>query len=87
MKKILCSVALATVAPLLVATGPADATTIPHFANCTAMHRVFPHGVGLLNARDHTSSVPVTNFARRPRIYWVNAKSDADKDHIACEAH
>ncbi len=68
--------------------GSADATTfVPEFANCTAMHKVFPHGVGLFGAHDHTSGSPVTNFARRPKVYLANTKSDADHDHIACEAH
>ncbi len=54
--------------------------------SCTAMHRVFPHGVGLIGARDHTSGTPVTNFARAPRWYAKNTNLDRDKDHIACEA-
>ncbi len=66
---------------------PANAATAPHqFANCDAMHRVFPHGVGLFGARDHTSGTPVTNFARAPKWYAKNASSDRDNDHIACEA-
>lgn len=89
MKKLICAVALAGVAPLIGLSTVAEANAshyAPSFANCTAMHKVFPHGVGLLNAHDHTSGTPVTNFARRPKIYWANQKSDADHDHIACEA-
>ena len=59
------------------------------FRNCTAMHRVYPHGVGRLGAVDHTRSGknPVTNFYRSTTIYNLNTKSDADHDGIACEAH
>jgi tetrahydromethanopterin S-methyltransferase subunit D len=71
----------------LATIGAADAANVPHFANCTAMHRVYPHGVGLVGAHDHTSGDPVTNFARRPMVYRANKGSDADGDHIACEAH
>jgi hypothetical protein len=47
---------------------PANAASTPHcFANCTAMHRVFPHGVGQFGARHHTSGTPVTDFALAPR--------------------
>jgi hypothetical protein len=58
------------------------------FANCTAMHRVYPHGVGRLHAHDHvTSGTPVTNFKRSNSLYDANQKSDRDGDHVACEAH
>ncbi len=90
VKKLVCAVALAAIAPLTTTSTAAQAAT-PHdahtYANCTAMHKDFPHGVGLVGAHDHTSGVPVTNFARRPKIYRANKKSDADGDHIACEAH
>ena len=82
------SLASAVLLPLGAAT-PADAATGPHhFANCTAMHRVFPHGVGLFGAHDHVSSgSPVTNFKRAPRWYWKNTSLDRDHDHVACEKH
>ena len=87
--KTLILVAVSTVAisaPL--ATGVADAATVAKaktFANCTALNKVYPHGVGLKNAHDHTSGTPVTNFARKPLVYKANTKSDRDKDGIACE--
>jgi Excalibur calcium-binding domain len=82
------SVALAAATFASIAIGvPADAATAPHrFANCDAMHRVFPHGVGLVGARDNTSGTPVTSFARAPKWYALNTGSDRDKDDIACEA-
>lgn len=88
MKKLIL-VAISTVAvsaPL--ATSAADAAVTPRvrvYANCTALNRVYPHGVGLLHAHDHTSGTPVTNFARKPRVYRANSFSDRDKDGIACE--
>ena len=64
---------------------PADAATARHFANCTALNKVYPHGVGLKGAHDHTSGTPVTNFARKPAVYRANSGSDRDGDRIACE--
>jgi len=90
LNRLVCAIALAAIAPLIGTSIAAEASAphyAPSFANCTAMHKVFPHGVGLFGAHDHTSRVPVTNFARRPKIYLANQKSDADGDHIACEAH
>ena len=64
----------------------ASAVTVRSFANCTAMHRVYKHGVGRRNAHDHTSGTPVTNFYRDNALYYANRKSDRDHDGIACEA-
>ena len=57
------------------------------FANCTAMHMVakYRHGIGKVGAHDHTTGVPVTNFYRSNRIYYLNRRLDRDKDGIACE--
>jgi hypothetical protein len=79
------NIAVVATAPLAFAS-PADAS-VRHFRNCTVMHRVYPHGVGLYGAHDHTSATPVTNFSRRPKVYRANDGLDRDKDHIACEAH
>jgi len=59
------------------------------FENCTAMHSVYPHGVGLPSAHDETRSGgdPVTNFVRSTSLYEANSGSDRDGDGIACEAH
>jgi len=84
---------------VLVATGlslstPADAAA-RHFATCAALNRVYPHGVGLSGARDHTSGTPVTSFKRSGPLYLANNGPrnratgeydlDRDNDHIACE--
>jgi hypothetical protein len=84
--KSVVALAVGTVASIAISV-PANAAPAPYkFANCDAMHRMFPHGVGLVGARDHTSGKPVTSFARAPRWYAKNSSSDRDKDNIACEA-
>ena len=55
------------------------------FRNCTALNKVYPHGVGRVGARDKTSGTPVRNFKRSNLLYRQNMKSDRDKDGIACE--
>jgi hypothetical protein len=84
---------------VLVATGlslstPAEATA-RHFRSCAALNAVYPHGVGLSGARDHTSGTPVTTFKRSDALYRANNGPrnvstgeydlDRDNDHIACE--
>ena len=76
---------IAVTSPLLVTT-PAQAAPIPRdYVNCTALNKVYPHGVGLVGARDRTSGRPITGFARAPKVYYLNDESDADRDRIACE--
>ena len=57
------------------------------FKNCTALNKVYPHGVSKPGARDHVSGSTqrVTNFKKSLPLYRANAKSDRDKDGIACE--
>ena len=59
------------------------------FKNCTAMNKVYPHGVGKTTAHDHTSGTPVTTFKKSTTLYKkiVGYRSglDRDKDGIACE--
>lgn len=57
------------------------------YPNCTALNRVYPNGVGKPGARDRVSgkTKPVTNFLVSAQLYQANAKSDRDKDGIACE--
>ena len=57
------------------------------FANCTAMHKKYRHGIGKVGAHDKTTGVPVTNFYRSNRLYYLNRRLDRDKDGIACEKH
>ncbi|WP_193607275.1 excalibur calcium-binding domain-containing protein [Nocardioides lijunqiniae] len=88
-------VALAAVAGLCLAAPATAADSAPSasasvakaktYKNCTALNKVYPHGVGKPNARDKTSGTPVTNFKRSKALYQANTKSDRDKDGIACE--
>jgi hypothetical protein len=55
------------------------------FKNCTALNKVYPHGVGKTTAKDKTSGTPVKNFKKSNTVYSQNKKSDRDKDGIACE--
>jgi hypothetical protein len=59
------------------------------FKNCDAVHRRYPHGIGKLLARDHTSGEPVTTFKRSTTLYNLamsyNRGLDRDKDGVACD--
>lgn len=73
----------------LFAPAPAEAAAQRYkFANCTALTKVYPHGVGRKNARDHTSGTPVTTFKRSTKLYLKiqgHKDHDRDDDGIACE--
>jgi hypothetical protein len=65
-----------------------DVVILRAFANCTAMHTAYAHGVGRAGARDHvTSGTPVTTFFVSTALYNANTKLDRDKDGVACEQH
>lgn len=53
------------------------------YKNCTALTKVYPHGVGRSGAEDQGGGV--TDFTRDTKTYNLNKKSDRDKDGIACE--
>jgi hypothetical protein len=61
----------------------------PLYKNCTNLNKQYPHGLGRVGARDHTSGTPVTNFKRSTKLYKLamsyNRGLDRDKDGIACE--
>ncbi|MET1060766.1 MAG: excalibur calcium-binding domain-containing protein [Nocardioides sp.] len=78
-------VTLAGTALVLGGAGAAQAQA-KEFKNCTAMHKVYKHGVGKPKAHDKTSGTPVTNFKHSLALYKANKKSDRDGDGIACEA-
>jgi hypothetical protein len=84
--------ACATAATALALVVPVSADAAPaakSYANCTALHRDFPHGVGRSGAHDRVrgSTAPVTNFTRNTRLYNQNRYSDRDGDGVACEQH
>jgi len=72
-------------APLLVP----KSTAKYKFKNCTAMNKVYRHGVGRKGAKDHTSGHRVTTFkvstALYKKIIKFRSGLDRDKDGIACE--
>ena len=84
-------VAAAALAASLGVAVPAEAAIPATYANCTNLHRTYPHGVGRLGARDHVAagSRPVTTFTRSTTAYNTairyNAGLDRDHDQIACE--
>ena len=59
------------------------------FKNCTALNKVYAHGVGKSNAKDKTSGKPVTTFKKSTSLYKKvighRKGIDRDKDGIACE--
>jgi hypothetical protein len=71
--------------PAVAAVGVAPAV----YKNCTNLNKRYPHGLGRLGARDHTSGTPVRNFTRSTKLYKLAMSSnrglDRDKDGIACE--
>lgn len=75
-------------AMLCVVSQPAFAARAPKtYKNCTALHKAYPHGVGLKGAKDKVRgrTKPVKTFFVDSRTYKLNTKLDRDKDRIACE--
>lgn len=88
---VLAAASFAVPIPADAATpAPAAPTAVLYkFKNCTAMNRVYPHGVGKKGARNHTSGTRVKTFKVSTSLYTkiVRHRSglDRDKDGIACE--
>ena len=80
------AVAAVTTTLALGAVNPADAAG-RSFANCTAMPKVYKHGVAKSRAAAN-KQVRAGNGrpAVKPAVYAANKKSDRDKDGTACEA-
>lgn len=91
----LVAVVALSIAPLAVAVPSADAAPkAKAYKNCTALNKVYPHGVGMPGAKDKhgASSKAVTNFTRSAKVYKLNDGKpnkdlDRDNDKIACEKH
>jgi hypothetical protein len=86
-RRIAASVAVALAATIAIGTaGKAEAAPVK-FANCTAMHKHYKHGVA-------KSKVAAAKQVRqgngkpavKPMVYKANINSDRDKDGTACEA-
>ena len=78
---------LAVGVPVASAGSPSVEASAKHYKNCTALNKVYPHGVGKKTAKDHVSgkTKPVKNFKKSAALYKANKGSDRDKDGIACE--
>src|SRR5262249_52933004 len=63
--------------------------TAAPYQSCAQLNARYPHGVGLVEARDKTSGTPVTTFTRSDKLYALamssNKTLDPDHDGIACE--
>ena len=85
----LTALVLCTGSLTVALASPAEAAMPAKFKNCTALNKVYPHGVGKAKAVDRTTGKRVTNFKRSTKIYKQamkhNRRLDRDKDGIACE--
>lgn len=74
---------------LVGAAAPASsaAPAAKRYANCTALNKHYPSGVGVPGARDRVrgNTKPVTYYTRNTAVYKANRGLDRDKDFIACE--
>jgi hypothetical protein len=84
LRKIVAVISVSALAVLVPAVS-AEAKPAKEFKNCTALNKVYPHGVGMPKAKDKTSGTRVTNFKKSKALYKANEKSDRDGDKIACE--
>ena len=87
MKKLVAGLTTIAIlgAPVVLASTAEAAPKPREYQNCTALNKVYPHGVGMKNARGKTCGTPVRNFAKLPAVYKLNTTSDRDRDGIACE--
>ena len=77
-----------------VAMGAPAADAQSKYANCTALHKVYKHGVGKKGAHDmikgkYVPGKSVTTFKVSTKTYKAaikaNKRLDADHDGVACE--
>lgn len=83
------------VAGMLAATMVAGWSVTPvaaakSYKNCTALNKVYAHGVGKPKAKDKISGKyqpgrSVDNFYRSKPLYNANSGLDRDGDGVACE--
>lgn len=92
MRKIMVPViALTAIGLSLTPTAAHAATTSPKpvkYANCTALNKVYPHGVAKAkSSKDKVKgkTKPATGFTVNAKVYQLNSKLDRDKDTVACE--
>lgn len=89
MKRALLALStLALTVPMVVGAGSTAAQAAPaprKYPNCTALNKVYPHGVARKGAKDKTTGKRVTTFTVSDAVYKLNTHLDRDKDGIACE--
>ena len=88
VRRTLSGLAVAACLGTLLVAPAAEAAV--SYANCTAVQKTYPHGVGRANAVDRvTSGKPVTTWKKDTAAYdraiRANAGLDRDKDAVACE--
>jgi Excalibur calcium-binding domain len=80
------SIGLLAVVGVVSAEAASAAPKPKRYANCKALNKDYPHGVGrTAAARDKTTGVRVTRFKVSKAVYDLNTARDRDKDKIACE--
>ena len=80
-KLIIALAALVALAATAALAAPAEAG-VRHFSNCTAMHKVYPHGI----AKSHAAAGAHGRGAKvSASLYKANKKMDRDRDGVACE--
>ena len=81
-----CSIGLMAIVGGVSAEAASAAPKPKKYADCKALNKVYPHGVGrTAAAKDKTSGVKVTTFKVDKAVYDLNTARDRDKDKIACE--
>lgn len=80
------SISLVAIMGAVTAEAASAAPKPKKYADCKALNKVYPHGVGrTAAAKDKTSGVKVTTFKVDKAVYDLNTARDRDKDKIACE--
>ena len=89
MRRVLTGVISIGLVTLMGAVSVEAASAAPKpkkYANCKALNKDYPHGVGrTAAARDKASGIKVTKFKVNTAVYDRNTALDRDKDKIACE--
>lgn len=92
MRRMTITALAAAAATCLTLVSPIAADAQTYYANCTALHQDFGHGVAKSRRaarREHRKTgYPTAAYGRHARkVYWANESSmDADHDGVACEA-
>jgi hypothetical protein len=76
---------LLAVAAVVLVVPAADGAKPRMFKNCTAVNKVYPHGIAknfkVIKRADGLTGRPFVSF----KLYMANHTRDRDKDGVACE--